>query len=154
MIKMIKQPILAVISGLLLSALIYFIIDRIMFIQNSKEAVGTVIRIESYNSSCGGGRRKSKYPCTKYLAHIKYPHLNGSYYKFVAGAGSCRGSDQPITCASSKIGESTDVIYDPNNPERAYRGMFAVWGTPLMLLLVQITTFGGSFTQPKNRREM
>ena len=143
MTKIIEQPAWAVISGLLLCVLIYlivdrpmfiqFIFDRLTFIQNSEEAVGTVIKIESYNSRCSGGSRyHCTYPCTKYTAHIKYPHSNGNYYTFKNKAGVCVGSDRPITCASSHVGESTDVIYDSNNPERAYPGTFAVWMYPLM----------------------
>jgi hypothetical protein len=154
MTKIIEQPAWAVISGLLLCVLIYLIVDRIIFIKNSEAVLGKVVRIESYNCRCGGGRNRRSYPCTRYIAHIKYPHFNGNYSTFVDNAGGCRGSDEPITCASFKLGESIDIIYDLNDPERVYQGTLDVWQAPRILFIFQIAAFGISLIRPKKRRRI
>lgn len=150
---MIKQPLMAVISLILLVVAIGFTIERGLFVYRANKTLGTVTKIYSENSRCGGGRRRSSYPCTKYSADFEFASTLGMTVRFNTSVGRCRGHDQPERCSGLQVGQIEPVIYDPGKPERAYhdRGI-NVWFVPIMLFVFQVITMVTSFSHGRRRR--
>lgn len=149
---MIKQPIFFIISIALLLVIGWFVVDRIIFLQNAKRITGKVVSVSAHNDRCGS--RRSRYSCTRFDALIQYtPPETGRSYTLSLGAGSARGYDQPVSRASYHIGQGVQVAYDGRKPEVSYEdSFFGIWGTPLMVFFFQITTFFSSLTEPRRRR--
>lgn len=149
---MIKQPIFFIISIGLLLVIGWFVVDRMVFLQNAKRITGKVVSVSSHNDRCGS--RRSRYSCTRFDAKVQYtPPETGKSYTLSLGAGSSRGHNQPVSRASYQIGNSVQVAYDARKPETSYEdSFFGIWGTPLMVFFFQITTFFSSLTEPRRRR--
>jgi hypothetical protein len=149
---MIKQPLFFGISGLLLLVFVGFLLQRIYFLQRASRTVGTVSSISSVNSSCGGGRRRSSYPCTKFTATVKFVARNTMSYALNLSAGSARGSNQSNLSASYRSGQNVKVIYNPKDPSTAYEdSLMGVWGTPFMVLFMQLLTGISSLFEPRKK---
>ena len=149
---MIKQPWALAISGIFLFIAVYYVVERAFFIMSAEKTLGSVVKVESYNSRCGGGKRRSKYDCTKFTSYVRYFNLKNSPYEISLSSGSSRGHNQPDSYARLKMGESVPIIYDPKNPAKAYEDtIWGVWGVPIMLFFGQICSFLISISQPKTR---
>lgn len=143
---MIKQPILAGISVLLLGGVAYFLVERNLFLRTAQKTQGTVREIRARDGRCGG--KYSRHACTRFSAHVQFVTANGQSSSLNISAGSARGHGQPITRASYRPSQSVPVIYNPKRPAQAYHdSFFGVWGTPLFLAVFQFATFLGSLTE-------
>ncbi len=141
----IKKTYMAYISLALLAVLIWYVGDRILFMHSAEHTIGQVIDVSGYNSRCGGGRRRSSYPCTNFTANVEFQDQANQIYHLKIGAGHSRGYDKPISLAKLKIKDRVAVIYNPHNPNKAYEDSFmGVWGTPIIIFMVQISTFFSS----------
>lgn len=137
---MFKGPIFAIVSLGLLASLVIVSGQRLSFLSRALKTTGSVTKLEARNSRCGGGKRRSKYPCTKFTAMVEYQAEAGGAYTLRVSAGSTRGHDQDVSYANKQVGRSVAVIYDPKNPEKAYEdSLFDIWGTPFILGVVQIS---------------
>ena len=68
------------------------------------------------------------------------------------GAGSSRGSNQPVASASRHAGDPVRVVYSPRNPTKAYQDtFFGVWGAPVIAAGLQIATMLGSMSEGRRR---
>jgi hypothetical protein len=131
----------------------YFLIDRTQFVLTAQGTMGTIQGVTATNTRCG--RKASKHNCTKFNATLKY-EVNGSPYWLEVTAGKARGHDQPKTLADYRIGDSVQVAYDPNNPNRGYRNaLWDIWGAPILTFFLQIAMFFGGMKeeQRKSRHE-
>lgn len=145
---MIKQPWLAGISAILLFVVLWFVVDRLWFLQSAETAMGTVRNVTSYNDRCGS--KNNRYACTKFNADVAFVDKNNSSYQISISAGSCRGSNQALSNASYGVGANVEVVYDPKNPRRAYQNtFFGVWGTPIMVFAFQVSSFFASLFEKK-----
>lgn len=150
---MIKQPWLMVVSGLIFIACLYFIFDRLIFLQSAERVNGSVESLSSSNGRCGGGRRRRSYPCTRFNARVRFTTSAGQPSAVQLSAGSARGHDVSTASASRRVGQAVPIVYDPKSPTRAYEDTtWGVWGVPIMSLIFQIVTFFMSFLEPKGRR--
>jgi hypothetical protein len=149
---MIKNPIFAAISGILLLVVIGFVVERLRFLDSAQKTVGQVSEVRSHNTRCGSsGKGKKKYPCTKYDATVDYsaPGYSETFHLELS-AGSARGTGQPLSEADYKRGDAVKVVYDPKNPSKAYQdSLFGVWGAPIVLFVVQLATMFGSLVERK-----
>jgi hypothetical protein len=150
---MIKQPVFAGIAGVLFLIFAGYVINRLIFINNSERTTGIVENITGSNSRCRSGR-KSRHNCTKFNATIRFNPLNESKeYRLELSAGSSRGHNQPISDASYQIGESVPVVYDPDAPDNVYLDSFyGLWATPIYLFVLQIISFVSSLMEPRRRQ--
>ncbi|MEZ0260368.1 MAG: DUF3592 domain-containing protein [Alphaproteobacteria bacterium] len=148
---MIKQPLFFIISIALLLVIGWFVVDRIVFLQNAKRITGKVVSISAHNDRCGS--RRTRYSCTRFDAKVQYtPPETGKNYIMNLGAGSVRGHNQPVSRSGYQIGSGVQVAYDARKPETSYEDtFFGIWGTPLMVFFFQITTFFSSLTEPRRR---
>jgi hypothetical protein len=147
---MIKQPIYAAISAALLLSIVIYVNERINFINKGLDTTGTVVKISSYNARCGG--RRSRYSCTRFRAHVEYFDLKKVGYVLSIGAGTAGGYDRSNDNADVKIAGKIGIKYDPDNPSKAYENtLWGIWGGPIMLLIVQISTLVTSFVDPKRK---
>jgi hypothetical protein len=148
---MIKRPFLASVSLILFLGLAYFVIERIIFINNAEHTEGTVTEIRARNSTCGGSRRRRSYSCTKFNANVKYQVTNKEYILNLS-AGSARGDNRSTEQATYNYHQKINVIYNPKDPAHAYEdSIWGVWAVPIMLFFGQIVTFITSLTEPKKR---
>jgi hypothetical protein len=152
-IPVIRQPIWAYISGALLLVALGFVVERVLFLQKAEQVTGVVSDISSYNDRCGrSGKHRRRYACTKYNATIDFTTLRGESVRLTVSAGSTRGQDRPISNASKRVNQSVAVVYDPDNPAKAYEDtLFGVWGVPILIFIFQIAAMIGSLT--KGRRD-
>lgn len=149
---MIKQPLYAVISLVLLVVVAGYAIERLAFLKRAEHTTGTVINVTSYNSRCGG--RRSRYSCTKFNASVDFLTRESSKYTLKISVGSSRGHNQPLEYADVKVNGQVPVVYDPQNPSKAYEDTtWGVWGTPIMILIFQLGSFFTSMSEPKRRKE-
>ena len=149
---MIKQPVFAVVAFLLLLVLAWFVVDRLLFLETAKRTSGRVVNVSAQNSSCGG--RRSHYSCTQFNAIVEYtPEGQSRPYHLSLSAGSARGHNQPVSRASLAQGGSVRVAYNPRDPEESYEDSFSgIWGTPILVFVIQISSFFTSLTEPRRRR--
>lgn len=125
--------------------LLYFVVDRSVFVWSSQPVASTVESISAENDRCGS--RKRRYRCTKFSATLKY-RVDGVTYSIVASAGSARGHDRPSSEARHHIDEQVRVIYDVRTPARAYRDMFwDIWGAPVLNVIIQVCAFIASLSE-------
>ena len=147
---MIKQPLMLVISLVLLAGVGLYALERLYFLSQAERTIGEVVSISAKDGRCGG--RRSKYNCTEYKADVRF-FSNNSAHEFNIGAGNARGHGQSKSKASHKTGDEVKVVYDPENPKKAYEdSTMGVWGGPIMMLIAQIVTFFSSFTEDRRRR--
>lgn len=149
---MIKQRWVAGISAIFLLISLWFIGDRLLFLRTAIRTEGEVISVNGANSRCGGGRRRSSYSCTKFYSNITFSSVSGSSYTFEVSSGSSRGHNQPVSLARLIPGDIVPVLYDSQKPAIAYEDtVWAIWGTPIFTLVMQLMTFIVSLTEPRNR---
>lgn len=148
---MIKQPWLAAVSAVCLLVAIGFAIERSIFLLSAERTPGTISSIDSRNDTCGA--KKRRYACTKFTASVRYrvgPDVNPS---ITVSAGSSQGSNQPVTNASRRVGETVRVVYSPSTPTKAYEDtFFGVWGAPVIAFGAQIATMLGSLSEGRRGR--
>ena len=147
---MIKQPSYAVLSLILFAVVVGYAIERITFLKRAERATGKVVEMSSSNGRCGG---RSKHNCTRYsaLVHFLARDTNST---LIISAGSSRGHDRPLEYADVHLNDQVPVVYDPLNPTKAYEDTTAgVWGTPILILIFQISSLFASLSEPKSRRE-
>ena len=148
---MIKHPWLLAVSGVCLLIALWLVVDRTMFLRSAEETTGTVVELSGRNDRCG--RRKARYSCTKFSAHVEYETQSGSTHTLQISAGSARGHNQPASSARVRKGGPVSVVYAPDQPTRAYENtLFGVWGVPLLAGFAQIATFLGSLVEGRKRR--
>lgn len=146
----IKHRWLAAISLILLLLALGFAIDRILFLKTATETQGTVISVDSSNGRCGGGKRRRSRPCTRFVSIVQFADLEARPQQLSISSGSRRGHDQPSTYSRLPIGKSVSILYDPNDPSKAFENTtWGVWGIPLMLLFGQLITFVISLMEPR-----
>ena len=150
---MIKRPMYAIISSVLLVVVVGYIIERVSFLRRAERTVGIVTEISSFNGRCG--TRRSKHDCTKFYAKVHFTPMNTeNIYLLEISAGSKRGHYQPISFANLKKNDSVPVVYDPHNPKKSYEdSLWGVWGTPIMIFFFQIGSFFSSLTEGRRRKE-
>lgn len=147
---MIKQPWLLLISAALLVGVLGFTADRLIFLATAEKTNGTVERVTSSNGRCGS--KKRKHPCTRFDAEVGFTTKAGRTGAVTVSAGSTRGYDQPTTNADLHVGDSVRVVYNPRKPSKAYEdSTWGVWGTPLILLIGQVATMFGAFSEGRRR---
>lgn len=150
----IKNTYMAYISLALLAVLIWYVGDRILFIQSAEHTIGQVVEVSAYNSRCGGGRRKRSYSCTKFTAKIEFRAQTNQIHHLKISAGRSRGHNQPISHSRIKVKDRIAVIYDPEAPNKAYEDSFmGIWGTPIIIFMAQISTFFSSLFSSKKKEE-
>jgi hypothetical protein len=105
------------ISAVILVGLsLWYTFTSYMFSTNGIEVEGTVVRLESSHSSEGG---------TTYSPVYRYT-VDGEQYEYE----SVNSSSIP----SHQVGESTTLLYDPNNPEKARVNSFwEMWLLPCIM---------------------
>ncbi len=148
----IRQPWAFALALLLALGFLGYVAERLIFLQKAARTTGTVVSVEAYNSSCGGGRRRSSYPCTKYRASISFTALDKLTHRFTISAGSARGSNQPKNRARPAADQKVPVVYDPKNPGKAYEdSIWGVWGVPISLLIAHLISLFTSLSEPRRR---
>ena len=148
---MIRQPLWAIVSLVVLVVLAGFVVERCMFLYRAERAIGRVIAVDSYNSTCG--RRRSRYSCTEFDATVEFSTKTAARYTLEVSAGTARGYNQPLSRASRRVSDGVPVVYDPNKPTKAYEdSVWGVWGMPIILAMFQVASFFSSLCEPKGRR--
>ena len=112
--------------GLLLIVLaLFFLIRTRMFISNSRETMGTVTQMVYDSDSEGGG----------YTPIFRYRTLEGQE---VEVSGNLRTNPPQF-----KVGQTIEVLYDPENPSKArIKKWFNLYFVPMLLGLLGLL-FGG-----------
>jgi hypothetical protein len=148
----IRQPLYAMLSAVLLAVVLWFVADRVMFLKRAQHTTGSVVSVTARNDRCGG--RRSRHSCTRFQAAVRYsPEGGGASYSLSLSGGDAYGYDQPVSRASYAVGQRVPVVYDPAHPEKSYEDSFTgVWGTPIMAFVFQIVFFFTSLTEPRRRR--
>lgn len=153
---MIRQPFLMLLGCVAIIIAAVFALERLYFLSRAEKTNGYVSNISSYEGRCGGGRRRASYPCTRYSADIKFYGRNGSENHFDVDAGSMRylkhSYGNLTSGATSKytLGQSIPIIFNPNNPSRAYiDSTMDVWATPLGCLLGGVICMISSLFEPR-----
>jgi hypothetical protein len=148
---MIKQPLVAGIALIFFLAFTYFVVERVLFINAAERTVGTVTEVLSKDGRCGGGRRRRRYPCTKFVAVVTYV-VDQKMFRLNLSAGSARGYDRPIDRASYTHQQHVKVVYSRENPAHAYEdSLWGVWAVPIILFFGQLVTFITSLVEPRKR---
>jgi hypothetical protein len=142
----IKKPFWFWSSVALAVVVVYFVLDRTVFLVRAERTTGVVTEVHGVNTRCG---RKRKHNCTRFTARVRFT-AQIQEYTFSVSAGSARGHRQPLSRADYDVGESVPVVYNPGRPEQAYRDAFwDVWGTPVLAFFFQIAALLGSFQEKK-----
>ena len=149
---MIKQPVYALISALLLAVVLWFVVDRLIFLHSAQRTTGTVVGVTAENDRCGG--RRTRYSCTQFHAVVEYrPEGQQGRFRLNISAGSARGHNQPVSRADVQVNSAVPVAYNPRKPGESYEDtIFGIWGAPLMAFLFQVGAFVTSLTEPRRRR--
>lgn len=151
---MIKQPYLICLAGLGLIVAAYFAFNTWLFLRRAVETQATVSHISSYQSRCGGGRRKRSYPCTKFNAHLSFFVPQHGEANLKVGAGSCRSYS--ASCRTDyNVNQKVPVLYDPKKPARArVNSLMGVWSSSIGSLIGALISALGSLFEPRKRRAM
>jgi hypothetical protein len=80
--------------------------------------------------------------CTEFTAAVAFTALNGFRYSVNVSAGTVQQTGKPTTYATLAPGQSVPVVYDLNNPTKAFRDSVAdVWGVPILLSSFSLVYF-------------
>ena len=150
---MIKQPIFFYLGFGAMVVGFCFALKTLLLLSNSEKTTGSVSNIESYQSRCGGGKRRRSYPCTKYNAIVSYYSKQGAGpYTLTLSAGSSR-SNSSAGGASYSQGQSLPIVYSKSSPSDArHDTLFGVWKWELGSSGVAVLFFFVSLFEPKQKR--
>jgi hypothetical protein len=128
-------PIFAILGGLLLVIGLFFFMRIRRFLASAKEVKGTVIQMAYRSSSDSGGG---------YAAVYQFRTLDG---KTIVAQDSLT-TNPP----RHKVGQELDVLYDPEDPNRAYiKSFMSLYFLPALLggLGVVFGGVGGGLALPQ-----
>jgi hypothetical protein len=138
----VRDPICFFIGLLLFVPLLYFLLDRTIFVVTADRAMGTVETVRAENGRCG---RRPRHDCTRYEAVVRYM-VQSRDHRIAVGAGSEKGLDQPLASAYYAPDDLVMIAYSRRNPQRAYRDEVAdIWGTPIVTFIAQLALFFSAF---------
>jgi len=106
-------------SGIAALVGVYFLAERMEFIEHSATAVGMVRTVEGHDANCGKGNNK----CTRFNALVDFD-ADGLHRELWIPAGKAKGYGQPVTQAELKATDAVEIIYRRDDPSEAYRDDF------------------------------
>ena len=146
---MIKQPIMLVLSLVLLVAAVGTFLLRAEFFLTSGLVDGAVEQITSTNERCG--RKRSTSDCTRFEAVVGF-RVRDRSYTTTYRAGTARGHGRPTSEAGVRVGTRYEVRYSHRNPDNScVNSPIEVWGAPIGLAVGQLITLFSSFFEGRRR---
>lgn len=157
---MVKEPILAFISVLLLLGACATGFLTFEFTRSASTTDGIVTEVDARNATCGGKRshssgryrKRNRTDCTRYFATVQFDTANGERHSVRLAFGKSFGHDKPVANARQQVGTKVPLIYDPKDPSRVFENsVWALWGPTIMLLLAHVVVLLVSFVRWPSR---